>query len=239
MKIYPVLVLAPLFIFRKKKAFIVTIITLLVLILFCPHLWLEFLQEKLLVRATMGGIYFGWGENGSIANTFLWFAIFINKISSFFGLKGVNVSYFIISSFFVYFIMFSIMIVADYKIFKKYNTLDYGTEISSIMMYFPFMVAVPKVAFQYELVILFPLVPMLCFLWQKHNNPMSQKIVLLFIIGIAMSQIQAVALQKLFNPKYEFPHFFPGFGLFLVMISCIVYKFWLYKEMSHKPVHRE
>jgi hypothetical protein len=129
----------------------------------------------------------------------------------------------------VYALMFFAMTLADYKVRKKCGTLDMNIEIALILMYVPFMIAVPKAVFQYDLVLLILLIPALCSLTQILNKPMPQPVFWLFSGGIALSQIQAHSLQDLFQPQHDLFHFLPALGLFLVMIGCVAFKLWFWR----------
>jgi len=225
MLLFPALILVPLFLFRRYKIMIYTFLTLFLLILFCPGLWWLFLKNILVLNiATRDWL----SENGSLANTFFYFNIFFGKTM---GLAGFQfrLTHYNEAALAVYALMFFAMTLADYKVRKKYGTLDMNIEIVLMLMYLPFMIAVPKVVFQYDLVMLILLIPALCSLTQVLKKPMPQPIFWLFSGGIALSQIQAHSLQNLLNPRYDLFHFFPAFGLFLVMIGCVAFKLWFWR----------
>ena len=133
-----------------------------------------------------------------------------------------------------YTLMFFAMTLADYKVRKKCGPLDMSIEIALILMYVPFMIAVPSTVYQYDLVILILLIPALCSLTQILKKPMPQPVFWLFSGGIALSQIQAYSLQDLFQSQYDFFHFFPAFGLFLVMLGCVAFKLWFWRAYPRR-----
>jgi len=229
--IFPVLILVPFLLFRRYKIIIYTLITITGLVLFCPYLWFEFLT-KFLIPRIIGEGYYLTGENCSLTNTFLFFTIIINKMFSTVGLPRLGTVYCNILSHSTNLIIFLTMAIADFQIRKKYRPWDKEIEIALTMMYVPLMIAVPTVSFQYGLVFIILLVPVLCTLIQKLDKPMPKIILWFFIGGIFLSQIQAHSFQKLLNPKYEFFHFFPGFGLFLFMMGCVTFKLWLWRRYS-------
>ena len=204
---------------------IYTFLTLCLLFLCCPDLWWIFFKSKLFLYIE-GSDWMS--ENCSLANTFLYFKIFFGKIM---GLAGFpfRLTYYNEAALAAYALMFCAMTLADYKVRKKYGTLDMNIEIALILMYVPFMIAVPSAVYQYDLVILILLIPALCSLTQILKKPMPQPIFWLFSCGIALSQFQAHSLQNLFQPKFDFFHFFPAFGLFLVMIGCVMFKLWFWR----------
>jgi hypothetical protein len=225
MLLYPALILVPLFFFRRYKIMLYTLLTLCLLFLCCPDLWLVFIKRKFFLYIEVRD----WmPENCSLANTFLYFKIFFGKIM---GLAGFQfrLTHYYEAALAAYALMFFVMTFADYKLRKKYGTLDVNIEIALILMYVPYMIAVPKVVFQYHLVMLILLIPALCSLTQILKKPMPQPIFWLFSCGMALSQIQAHSLQDLFQPKTDFFHFFPAFGLFLVMLGCLMFKLWFWR----------
>jgi hypothetical protein len=225
MVLFPTLIVVPLFLFRRYKIMLYTFLTLFLLILFCPDLWWFFLKNILAKRIVTRDLLAG---NCSLANTFFYFTIFFRKMM---GLAGspFRITHYMEASLAAYALMFFAMTLADYKVRKKYGTLDRNIEIALFLMYLPFMIAVPKIVFQYTLVMLILLIPALCSLTQVLKKPMPQPVFWLFSIGITLSQIQAHSLQNLLNPGYDFFHFFPAFGLFLVMIGCVAFKLWFWR----------
>jgi hypothetical protein len=231
MFLFPGLIVAPLLLFRRYKILFYTVIICIVLFLLCPSLWWVFFKKKLFLYT--GETRDLLPENCSLSNTFHYFSIFFGKLMGLAGLP-VQISFYNEAALAVYGLMFFSMAVADYKIRKIYGTLDANLEITLMVMYLPFMIAIPKTVFQYDLVILILLIPALCFLTQILKKPMPQPVFWLFSVGIALSQIQAHSLQNLFQPKCDVCHFFPAFGLFLVMIGCVAFKLWFWRVYSHE-----
>ena len=225
MFLFPVLIIVPLFLFRRYKILIYTFLTFFLLILFCPGLWWFYLKNILAVYFVTIDLL---ALNCSLANTFHYFSIFFEKIMGLAGLPF-RITFYNKAALAAYTLMFFAMTLADYKVRKKCGTLDMNTGIALILMYLPFMIAVPRTVYQYDLVILILLIPALCSLTQILKKPMPQPVFWLFSAGIALSQMQAHSLQNLFQPKYALFHFFPAFGLFLVMIGCVAFKLWFWR----------
>jgi len=211
MKVYPIIILLPTIANRRFKTLAGSVVPPFVSILVGPGLWAQF-ARRIVLRADT----FRVTENGSIANTFV-------GLGKFLRLVGVSPSRhsLIVLSMTAYVLLLALMVIADYRRhkWKQGSNLE---QLAEVMMYFPFMVAIPKVAYHYGLVILIPMIPMFCYLWNQNHNSGAEKTLLIAILGIALSQIQAVALERLFDTIL--PHFIPGFGLFLVMIGCVLYK---------------
>jgi hypothetical protein len=132
----------------------------------------------------------------------------------------------------IYAAAFCAMAVADIQIRKKHSPLDQEAELSLIMMYFPFMIAIPKNSYAYNLVLPVLLVPVLCSLMQKFKKPVPKIILWTLMTGIVLTQMQAHFLQNLIDIKNYFFYFFPAFGLFLVMIGCVLFKLWFWRMGS-------
>jgi len=229
MIIYPVLILVPLLLFRRYKIIVFTLLSLAMLVFFCPGLWLEYLKGPLMDRFQEKGNIFML-DNGSLANTCNFLMIFINKLFSRTGLPTFRVLDSNQVAFIIYALMFCTMALADIQIRGKHGPLDREIETSLIMMYFPFMIAIPKNSYQYNLVLLILLVPALCSLMQKFKKPMPRIILWALMTGIFLSQMQARFIQNLIDIKPAFFYFFPAFGLFLVMTGCVLFKLWFLRK---------
>jgi len=225
MIIYPVLLLVPLLLFRRYKIIVLTILSLALLVLFCPHLWLEFFKKHLFDRFQEAG-YMVLEDNCSLATTCSFLLIFLNKLFSIIGLEKFRVLYSNVAALGIYAFILCTMALADMKIQKKHSPLEPDVELSLMMMYFPFMIAIPKNSFHYNLVLLILLVPALCALIQKLKKPMPGIILWTFMVGIFLSQMQVRFIQNLIDLDFQFFYFFPAFGLFLVMIGCVLFKLW-------------
>ncbi len=231
MIIHPALLFIPLLIFRKYKVFVFTFLFFVLLVLLCPGLWLEFLTGPLLERI---GRPLMMEDNCSLVSTCNYCLIFINKILSYLGLSKFRIMYSNAIALIIYAVAFCAMVIADIQIRKKCSPLDPEVELSLIMMYFPFMIALPKNSYHYNLVLLLLLVPVLCALMQKLKKPIPQIILWTLMTGIVLSQIQARSLQNLIDIKPYFFFFFPAFGLFLVMTGCVLFKFWFLRVSSRE-----
>ena len=229
MIVFPVLILVPLLILRRYKIFIFTLVSLALLVLLCPGLWLEFFKGPVLDRINRP---LQMPDNCSLENTLVFCILFINKLFSHLGLPQFRVMYGSAAALIIYAASFCAMAVADIQIRKKHSPLDQEVELSLIMMYFPFMIAVPKNSYPYNLVLLILLVPALCSLLQKLKKPIPGIILWTLMIGIFLSQMQAHFIQNLIDIQPCFFYFFPAFGLFLVMIGGVLFKLWFWRMDS-------
>ncbi len=229
MIIFPVLILVPLLLLRRYKIFIFTLLSLALLVLLCPGLWLEFFKGPVFDRLNRP---LQMMDNCSLENTFVFCILFMNKLLSYLGLPQFRVMYGSAAALIIYTVAFCTMAVADIQIRKKHSPLDQEVELSLIMMYFPFMIAVPKNSFHYNLVLLILLIPALCSLLQKLKKPIPGIILWTLMTGIFLSQMQAHFMQNLIDIKPYFFYFFPAFGLFLVMIGGVLFKLWFWRMDS-------
>jgi hypothetical protein len=100
-------------------------------------------------------------------------------------------------------------------------------------MYFPFMIAIPGTSFHYNLVLLLLLVPALCFIVSAAHKPVPPFIIWALAGGIFLSQMQVRIIQNLIEQQGNLFYFFPAFGLFVVMVGCVVFKWWLVRTGLH------
>jgi hypothetical protein len=229
MIIFPVLIFVPLLLFRRYKIIVLTLLSFALLVLVCPGLWLEFFKGPIIARfqenAPLDMV-----DNCSLANTCNYLLILFNKVLSTIGLQNYRAIYINEAAFLIYVLIFCSMVMADRYIQKKHGPVDQKIEIALIMMYFPFMIAIPKNSYEYNLVLLILLVPALCSLVQKLKRPMPKIILWILMTGIFLSQMQARFIQNLIKLEPDFFYFFPAFGLFLVMTGSVLFKFWLCRE---------
>jgi len=230
--VFPALLLVPLLLFRRYKVFLLTLLALAILILINLGGWLEFVQGPIIDRLDRRLV---WGpDNCSLANTFKYFMLILNKFSSFMGLSHIPALYVKEIALTVYFILLSAMAFTDFKIRKKSSYFGKEVEISLMMMYCPFMIAIPQISYQYNLVIVILLIPALCSLTQKFKRPIPKIVLWTLMTGIFLSQMQAHFMQNLINLKPCFFYFFQSFGLFVIMIGCVLFKFWFWRVGSRE-----
>ena len=211
-KLYPVVLLVALFIQRRWKPLIWTCAWIAILAILVAPYWDDF-AILLSKRSNLFQLF----ENGSLVNTFL----FIGRFMSMTFHLGNSVwayapSYAVI----VYAILLGMLVLADSRLARDASPQQ---QIVNALLYFPFMVALPKSVYHYEFVILLPLLPVLDYLW-KNAASRSQRVVLaMTALGLALTQWQAVALHVLTGDILAY--YLPGLGLLLVIIGISVHKF--------------
>lgn len=212
-KVYPILLILPLVGWRRWRCLLFLIMTMVFLFLLAPQMWIECLHERILTRNSMFRI----DENGSLANTFFYIG-HLFKSGPFF--KDM--------SFIVY---FALLGSTTYLDFKRMRVINDKRICASVIMYIPFMVAVPQLTFHYELVCILPMLPVVSWLWKNTVWPAEKKSLAFISVGIALSQFQAVAAEKLIGTVH--PHFIPGFGLFMVVVGVTIYKLLSFFRLPH------
>ena len=90
-------------------------------------------------------------------------------------------------------------------------------------LYLPFMVAVPQLAYHYELVCVLALLPTLGWYARRSATAAQRSLVILTALAVTLTQFPAVTLQKLTDTVLW--HFVPGFGLLLVMVCVVALRF--------------
>jgi hypothetical protein len=202
LKVYPVLVVVPLLAFRRRRPLVWMAIILVSLFLLMPGLWMEFFRERIFAR----GSQWRTDENGSITSTFFFIG----------GLLGCSAP-FVGASQLVYAVLLGTLSYLDFK-----TRGDDKQLCTNIVMYLPFMVAVPWLSYHYELVVNLAMIPMISWLWAHATARRQQLLLVLIACGIALSQFQAVAVGKLTGSVVA--HFVPGFGLLIVMVATVAYR---------------
>jgi hypothetical protein len=222
-KLYPILLLIPLLLSRRWKPFLWVCAWMLILMVVTIPYWHDF--GTLLSRRSNSFQLF---ENGSLVNTFLFIGM---SISNFFGKDELLWAYAPLYSVTLYGLFMAILFIADYKLSSNASSKQF---LVNALLYFPFMVALPKSVYHYEFVVLIPLLPVLDYLWKRTVLPSERIIIWIIVIGVALSQWQSVALYTLTNNMIAY--YIPGFGLLLVMTGISAYKFMQLKQSIQKPI---
>ncbi len=113
----------------------------------------------------------------------------------------------------------------SYPNFRKTDVVNEKELCAIVLIYLPFMVAVPQLAYHYELICVLPMIPPVSWFWENNASPTARKILTFVAVGIASSQYQAVAAEKLVGSSW--PHFVPGFGLFIVIVGTSVFRLYI------------
>ena len=210
-KIYPILLLVPLLLGKKWRYLFWTGVWL-ALWGAITFFWISDFQNAL---ATRSQTVFRFDENGSLVST-------ISFISIFFSAFGVTfpaslIKYSPVIAGLLYSLLFSTVVYIDYKISKTetYKIHDY-------MMYLPFMIALPQNVYHYSFVICLILIPAICHLWNKAEDRTHKAAILVISIGIAISQLQAIAIYHLTDNILS--QAIPGIGLFIIMSGIVLFK---------------
>jgi len=207
-KVYPVLLVAPLLGRRRHRVLSAAAATLLVAVLVAPRLWLEFA-----VRARQRVGLFETSENASIVYLFR----VLGEALRWLGLPlGWRVWQALAVVAYV-----ALFLFAAYADYLKRDRRNEPEATAMALLYFPFMVAMPQQAYHYSLVVLLPLIPVVGWLWAR-GGPRARRVLLLIAVGIALSQVQAVAFSHLVGNTI--PHVVPGIGLMLAMVGVTWYK---------------
>ncbi len=213
-KLYPLLLLVSLFFSRRWKPFFWTCAWMLLLVLFTVPYWDDYFASSF-HRAH----YFRLDENGSLVNTIMIVIVFVRLVIL--GDTG-NMfdEYSSLYAAVLYGLLVVIMFYADYKL--SYQTTQ-KEKLADMVLYFPFMVAIPQLVYHYEFVVLIPLLPVLNFIWKDTLSRQKRYCLAVVAIGISMSQLQAIALYLMTGNMLA--HYVPGFGLMIAILGISAYKF--------------
>ena len=218
-KLYPVLLLPALFVSRRWKPLLWTSVWIVILTILVVPYWDDF--AILLSKRSNSFQLF---ENGSLVNTFLFVGMLMSKS---FHLGEVLWSYAPSYAVIVYALLLSAILLADYKLSRDASSQQ---QLTNALLYFPFMVALPKSVYHYEFVLLLPLLPVLDFLLRNAVSRSQHIVIWVITFGVALTQWQAVALYTLTDDILAY--YIPGLGLLLVMIGISVYKFMQIQNVS-------
>lgn len=219
-KVYPVMLALPLFFYRRWKVMLwIGFWGALGLVSFIP--WYGDMVMTLAGRSQM----FRFLENGSIVSMF----VFIIMILRLFGLQLSISPWAVVGSAVVYALLITFLVYSDIYFGQKPEVERFS---QAAFLYFPFMVVLPKVAYQYEMIWLILLVPVLCTLWEKADDKKTRATLLAITIGVAMSQWQAGAAYYLTYNSLAYS--IPGLGVVIAMVGITMYKLEMMKR-ERKP----
>jgi len=225
LKLYPIILLAPLFSSRRWRPLLWTCAWIFVLIALTLPFWSGFAANSNERLDT-----FRFDENGSLINTVMIPIAFLHgAIQNAIGDSFVN--YATISAALLYGCLIISMIWID---FKQPSSAGEEEQLINLLFYLPFMVALPRLVYHYEFVVLLPLIPALDFISRKALSRRAKYSIALVTLGMALSQWQAIALYSL--TKNMLAHYIPGVGLLLIMTGISIYKWihWQETRSAHQ-----
>lgn len=225
-KIYPILLVIPLAVYRRWAVLAWAGAFQALFIAARPAYWMDFYRVAFVWRID----FYTHEENGSIVSAIRW----AGQLAEFLAAKmGASLRFsesLDTAAYALYAFLLGMMAVAD---FKRKRSADKREFHACALFYFPFMVAIPKVSYHYELVVLLALIPCVCYLWPRSKDRWTTGALMLITLGIAVSQMQATALEKLTGNGAFYS--IPGFGLLLAMVGCAGYRlrvYWLESELQ-------
>ncbi len=200
-KLYPVLIVLPIFLYRKWR------------LLFWIGLWLALLgiptmlwfSDLLNILALRSQALFFLNENGSLFATINLIFLFMNMLGMPITATILSIQFSAIIAALIYGALLSLIVFADYRLSKKNKY-----EITSAILYLPFMVALPRQVYHYSLIICLILIPALIYLWIINSHQLQKAMLVLIALGIALSQWQAIATDNL--AKNVLVNGIPGLG---------------------------
>ena len=204
LKLYPALLLLPLVFLRQWRTLAAFAVGQLALIFTAPVYWRQFLDERLRWRMEE---FYTVEENASIFNLFHFIGEAVNAPAA--------------SQWFAAFIYFALLAAAVATDLRRPIASSSERQVR-LALYVPFMLAVPRVAYAYELVLLLPLLPLLSMLWVRSQTPFTTLGIVVAIAGVALAQTHIVAWRWLLDAPAA--NAVAALGLFLVMTGTVVLK---------------
>jgi hypothetical protein len=213
LKAYPALVVLPLAAKRRWTALAFMCLTLVIFVLLTPDHWWRFVQSRLMERAGRFRI----DENGSLAATFFYIGGWLS------GQPPQSRSYlaelFARFSMPVYLALLAVVALRDARLGPSASLEELR---GTVITYFPFMVAVPQLVYHYEFVNLLAIIPLVSWAWIGASTAGHRRVLLMMTVGIGLSQFHAAAAGRVTGTVY--PHFVPGLGLLVVLVTIVIAK---------------
>jgi hypothetical protein len=212
LKLYPVLLILPLLVRKQWKALVGLGLGMLVLFLVTPPLWMEFITSRVFARAAELQTY----DNVSLTALFY-------HLTRWVGSNQIQVGNFLLAGLLaggMYLVMLALMVIFDLRASRAPLA---GAGLIPIFFYIPFMIAIPQTSYQYEAILLLALVPVLCAAWNQAQDGWSRVWLLGIGLGIGMTQILTVPLNRLVG-EGTFDALASS-GLLIVMLCILIYQF--------------
>jgi hypothetical protein len=209
-KIYPVLIMVPLFLHRKWRLLSWTGAWLAIWAAI-SFPWHSGFRTSLAGRLTD----FQLESNGSLYATMLGF-------QNLFGALGLPVPDLLMKypteiAEVIFGALILLVMFADYRLGRQGRY-----QLASATMYVPFMIAWPKTVYPYAFVVCTILIPTAVHLWGTSRDRTERLTLCMLAIGIALSQWQSFALANLTQNDLEYA--VPGLGLLITMAAVAAHK---------------
>ena len=237
-KAYPALVVLPLLAMRRWRVLAALVGAMALFFLASPAQWIAWVEWITQAR----GEWFRTSQNGGLAHTFF-----------FIGAPFGYAEQFKSAAVYVWAAALLAMFAMDCKLMPRANmsfaSAGDKTALAAFVFYIPFMLAVPQLAYHYELVCVLAMLPAVCYLWAGAATPSEKRILSALAVGLILTQFHTYAVGQLLvesrgayrcshDPLVCLPRWLPGFGLFLVLTSCVAYKAWrLRGALSGRALH--
>lgn len=213
-KMYPVLLVLPLALYRKKRIAYGALVALAAFLLLGPSLWLKLFSTDQMTHRLGFLMPF---DNLSIAYAL----VTAGKLVRALGI-GIPEELWLFAAYFTYAALLVLTLVAD---LADRAHEDGPERLARMLMYFPFLVALPRQVYPYEAVQLYPLMAALGFLWTSSRDDRERRAVLVVTAGVALAQFQAGAFASIVSSApAEIFHFVPSLGVTLALFGCTSWK---------------
>ena len=214
-KVYPIVLLAPLFLQFQVRTLLWSLLASVVVYLLAPDAWWCYVSETLLARMRIGA----GSENGSLMSTISWI-----RNRAFNDPETLSTYYFTAVSVIVLNLLLDLL--------SNWRRLEPRDRAAWLLLYIPLMLAFPQTVYHYCLWAMLLLPFAYAHLLSTSNSLSLRALVLVCCVGVALSQFPAVSLdaihQKVSGVYQAGGQRIPGYGALLVLVAHIPLKLmWL------------
>jgi hypothetical protein len=219
-KFYPMILLAPLLIFRKYRIILGMLVRVALIVALDVHGWRMFLTKTLPDRVAGKEWSAIFDENASLEAFFLVIGHALRNAGvSFSGLVAKVLARVVVAL---------ALAIALLSTFSLRHNRDRRVQLAWICSFLPICIGTPSATYAYMLTNLIPLGLCGRFLMAQYRATKHARVALLVVfVGIGLGQFQAVALAKLVGHRgrtYEFLAAFCSVGLFVTVLSLAVFQ---------------
>jgi hypothetical protein len=188
-KVYPALLILPLAARRQWRVLAWIAVGMLVLVLVAPGFWGQYVSDRLFARSAL----FRMSENASLVAGLWYLGSAMERLGIVHG--PLSIEAFTIAAEVAYVLLLLSLLVQELRMAQR----DEGPAALSprLLLYFPFMVALPRLVYCYELVAVLPLIPLLNDLSARPLSRRQKTGVWVLVGGLVLTQLNAYALAEI------------------------------------------
>lgn len=209
-KVYPVLLLLPVLIYRRWRIVLGFSVALSVCVAADPEAWTYFVT-------TRAGERISWFGLNECAGIFTFFGL-VNELAKLWFAADWGTKWIGTASLGTLAVFLGVLAIQDLRRARKAGP---GEIWRAVVLYIPFTVTLPQLAYSYMLVNLIPFVIALCEISRRHRD--GGAVSWIAAVGVGLCQLQVIAFAALLSRYFppDLTGAFGGISLFVVLCGSV------------------